>query len=386
MSSTSDQTVSAVIVAAGSGLRFGGVLPKQLAPLAGRPVLTHTLAAFAASPLITEIVLVLPADWLSIIMDEAVRPFGLDRVIAIPGGATRTASTRAGFEASRGSLVLIHDGVRPLVERGLIEAVAEAAKAHGAALAAVPVRDTLKIVEDGLASATVDRARLWQAQTPQGFQRDLLRAALDAAGADEATDDIGLVERLGRTARVVESSPRNLKITAPEDLAMAEALLKTTGAIPRTGHGYDVHRLTPGRPLFLGCVEVPFEQGLLGHSDADVLAHALVDALMGAAGLGDIGLHFPDRDPQWAGASGASFLTATMALVRAAGYELVNADLTLVGEKPKIGPHRQAMREAVAAALGVAPGLINIKATTTEGTDAVGQGLALAAYATATIN
>ncbi|MDR2934916.1 MAG: 2-C-methyl-D-erythritol 4-phosphate cytidylyltransferase, partial [Candidatus Adiutrix sp.] len=372
-----EPTISAVVVAGGLGRRFGGGRPKQLAALAGRPVLAHTLAAFERSPA-AEIILALPGDWLEEIEREAVRPFGFKKVRIVPGGGTRAASTRLGFAASAGDLVLIHDGVRPFVTPGLIRAVAEAAAAHGAALAAVPVRDTLKAVAEGLVRRTLDRAGLWQAQTPQGFRREILALALaGGAGQDEVTDDAALLEPLGLTAAVVPGSARNLKITTPEDLTLAEAWL-AAGPF-RTGHGYDLHRLVPGRPLWLGGLEIPFEAGLLGHSDADVLAHALADALLGAAALGDIGGHFPDQDPQWAGLSGARLLFETMGKVRAAGWELVNADLTLIGERPKIVPHRQAMAEALAEALGVSPGQLNLKATTTEGLDSTGQGLALAA-------
>ena len=377
--------ISAIVVAGGQGRRFGGARPKQLALLAGRPVLAHTLAAFERSPA-AEIILVLPGDRLEEIEGEAVRPFGFRKVRIVPGGETRAASTRLGFAASTGDLVLIHDGVRPLVTPGLIVAVAEAAAAHGAALAAVPVRDTLKEAAEGLVRRTLDRAGLWLAQTPQGFRREILAKALAGApqaGQTAVTDDVALLEPLGLTAAVVPASPRNLKITTPEDLVMAEAFL-AAGPL-RLGHGYDLHRLVPGRPLFLGGVEIPFAAGLLGHSDADVLAHALGDALLGAAALGDLGEHFPDREPRWAGLSGAELLAAVMAKVRSVGFELVNADLTLVGEKPKIAPYRQAMTKALASALAVDPGLLNIKATTTEGLGDVGRGRALAAWATAAL-
>jgi len=378
--------ISAVVVAGGEGRRFGGGRPKQLAALAGRPVLAHTLAAFEQSPA-AEIILVLPGDWLEEIEREAVRPFGFCKVRPVPGGATRADSTRLGFAASTGDLVLIHDGVRPLVTPDLIMAVARAAAAHGAALAAVPVRDTLKAVAEGLVRRTLDREGLWQAQTPQGFRREILARAL-AGGADQAptaevTDDAALLEPLGLTAAVVPGSARNLKITTPEDLTLAEAYL-AAGPF-RTGHGYDLHRLVPGRPLWLGGLEIPFEAGLLGHSDADVLAHALADALLGAAALGDIGGHFSDQDPKWAGLSGARLLAETMGKVRAAGWELVNADLTLIGEKPKIAPYREAMTTALAEALGGSPGQLNLKATTTEGLESTGRGEALAAWATATL-
>lgn len=378
-------SISAVIVAAGSGTRFGGEKPKQLATLAGRPVLTHTLQVFVSNPIISEIILVLPADWLEVIVEEALQPYGLTGIKCVAGGASRAESTRRGFEAVGGEIILIHDGVRPLVEAGLIEKVARAAWKHGAALAAVPVSDTLKEVADGLVKRTVDRSAMWRAQTPQGFRRGILAEALaGTTGAEAPTDDIGLVERLGLTAAVVPGSPGNIKITTKEDLIMAEALLSRT-LIPRTGHGYDLHRLVPGRPLFLAGVEIPYELGLLGHSDADVMAHALADAILGAACLGDIGQHFSDKDERWAGAAGSTILKETMALARRAGFELVHADLTMVGEKPKIGPYRQAMAEALALALDIPPTAVNIKATTTEGQDATGQGLALAAYATATL-
>lgn len=377
--------VSAVIVAAGSGLRFGGEKPKQLTPLVGRPVLSRTVAVFDSSPVISEIILVLPEKWLEACLDEAIRPFGFSKVRAVCGGFSRTESTRLGFEASVGEVVLVHDGVRPLVDHQLIAKVALAAWAGGAALAAVPLRDTLKKVDNGQVLGTISREKLWRAQTPQGFRRMLLAEALKEAGVESmATDDVELVERLGKQVAVVESNERNLKITTPEDLKMAEFFLSPQ-PVMRCGHGYDLHRLEPGRPLFLACVEVPFEQGLLGHSDADVVAHALVDALLGAACLGDIGQHFSDQDEKWAGASGALLLAETMAKVRAAGFELTHADVTLVGEKPKIGPFRSDMRQALAKALSVAPDIINIKATTTEGLEATGQGLALAAHATATL-
>ena len=377
-------TISAVIVAGGRGRRFGGERPKQLASLAGRPVLVHTLAAFERSQA-AEVIVVLPEDWREEIEREAVRPYGFRKARIVNGGDTRTASTRLGFAASSGDLVLIHDGVRPFVTPGLIAAVAEAAALEGAALAAVPVRDTLKEAAQGRAWRTLDRAGLWQAQTPQGFRREILARALaegnaDQAGLAEVTDDVALLEPLGLTAAVVPGSARNLKITTPEDLALAEALI-AAGPF-RTGHGYDFHRLVPGRTLWLGGLEIPFEAGLLGHSDADVLAHALADALLGAAALGDIGGHFSDQDPQWAGLSGARLLSETMAKVRAAGWELVNADLTLIGERPKIVPYRPAMTLALAGALGVQAGQLNIKSTTTEGLEATGLGQALAAWAT----
>lgn len=378
-------SVSAVIVAAGSGLRFGGEKPKQLMPLAGRPILSRTLAAFEASRIISEIILVLPEKLMEASLDEAVRPFAFTKVKAVAGGASRGESTRRGFEASRGDIVLVHDGVRPFADEALIERVAKAAQDNGAALAAIRLRDTLKEVEGALVMGTVPREKLWRAQTPQGFRREVLAEALSCAGEMELTDDIALVERLGLKAVVVEASEGNIKITTPEDMKMAELMLKRPPADLRCGQGYDLHRLVAGRPLFLGCLEIPFEMGLLGHSDADVMAHALADAILGAACLGDIGQHFSDKDPRWAGASGSLILAESMAKARRAGFELQHADLTLIGERPKIGPYREAMRGAVAEALQVFSEIINIKATTTEGLGPTGEGLALAALAAATL-
>ena len=376
--------VSAIIVAAGSGTRFGGPRPKQLALLAGRPVLSHTLSVFQQSSIISEIILVLPEQWLTTIEAEAVTPYNFTKVKCVVGGASRTESVERGFTVSTGGIILIHDGVRPLLREELVAAVAQAAHTHGLALAAVPESDTLKSVVDGLVQGTVEREGVWRAQTPQGFRREIFQAVLNAADSAEATDDVALAERLGFRAHVVPGRPDNLKITTPEDMEMAESLLARPAF--RVGQGYDLHRLVPDRRLFLGCVEIPFHLGLLGHSDADVMAHALADALLGAAALGDIGQHFPDSDARWAGASGTLLLSETMKKVRTAGFELANADLTLIGEQPKIGLHRQAMTAAVAAALNVSPARINIKATTTEGQDAVGQGLALAASAVALLS
>lgn len=374
--------VSAIVVAAGSGVRFGGERPKQLALLAGKPVLSHCLATLEASPLISEIILLLPQDWLTVIEAEAVRPFHFSKVKCLVGGRNRTDSSRRGLAASKEELLLFHDGVRPFLSHSLIEEVARGAWEDGAALTAVPVEDTLKRVEQGRVVATVDRQDLWRAQTPQGFRREILTEAFDLTFGLELPDDIGLVEILGVKARIVPGDKGNIKITTAEDLDMASRLMAPE---IRVGHGYDLHRLVPGRSLFLGCVEIPFDRGLLGHSDADVLAHALADACLGAAGLGDIGVHFPDTEAEWAGVSGEVILEKTMKKVRAAGFELVYADLTLIGEQPKIGPYRQAMNQALAQALGVTPDQVNTKATTTEGLGPTGDGQALAAWATATL-
>lgn len=378
-------SISAIVVAGGQGLRFGTAQPKQLAILAGRPVLTRTLAAFERCPSLDEIILVLPPDWLETIWLQAVEPFGFSRVRPVVGGDSRSQSVRRGFAASSGELIVVHDGARPFVQPPLIEAVIEAAQAHGLALAAIPVSDTLKVVEDAWAVSTVDRRRLWRAQTPQAFQRQIFSRLM--ASKSEATDEASLAEALGYKTAVVPGQPDNIKITTRDDLAIAQQLLAPTAPPAlRVGQGYDLHLLVPGRPLWLGGVLIDFPLGLLGHSDADVMAHALADAILGAAALGDIGLHFPDRDERWRTLAGAALLRLTMAKVRAAGFDLVNADLTLIGEKPKIAPHRPAMLKALAGALDIPPQRLNIKATTTEGQDSVGRGLALAASAVALLS
>ncbi len=378
-------SISAIVVAGGQGLRFGAAQPKQLALAAGRPVLTHTLAAFERCPSLDEIILVLPPDWLEIIWAQAVEPFGFSRVRPVVGGDSRSQSVRRGFAASSGELIVVHDGVRPFVQPSLIEAVIEAAQTYGLALAAIPVSDTLKVVQDDWAVSTVDRRRLWRAQTPQAFQRHIFSRLM--ASEAEATDEASLAEALGYKTAVVPGRADNIKITTREDLAMAQQLLASTAPPAlRVGQGYDLHLLVPGRPLWLGGVLIDFPLGLLGHSDADVMAHALADALLGAAGLGDIGLHFPDRDERWRAVAGTELLRLTMAKVRAAGFDLVNADLTLIGEQPKIAPHRPAMLQALAGALDIPPQRLNIKATTTEGQDSVGRGLALAASAIALLS
>jgi 2-C-methyl-D-erythritol 4-phosphate cytidylyltransferase/2-C-methyl-D-erythritol 2,4-cyclodiphosphate synthase len=255
----------------------------------------------------------------------------------------------------------------------------------GAAILAIPVQDSLKLVgPDEAVVRTVSRAGLWRAHTPQGFRREILAKALnlDLENPDEATDESVLVERLGRSVRVARGSARNLKITYPEDLAMAESLMGLSPALSlRVGQGFDFHRFDPQRPLWLGGLLIEDHPGLLGHSDADVLAHALIDALLGAVGLGDIGEMFPDSDERWRGASGAKLIGLAMGRVRRAGYALANVDLTLIGETPKISPYRKAMAAAMAAALGAPLGLVSLKATTTEGLGFVGRKEGLAAAA-----
>ncbi len=383
--------IAAIIPAGGSGQRMGLPMPKQFYELAGRPLLVHTLAAFEAVASIAEVVVVAPADH-CVAVEAMVARFSLTRVgQVVAGGATRQDSVRAGVAAVAPDTeyVAVHDGARPFVSPGLIEACLVGAEACGAALAAVPVRDTLKrVAGGGEVLATVDRSVLWQAQTPQVVRLDLLRSAYAACDADGfvGTDEASLIEHLGQPVRVVEGSERNFKITRPEDLRIAEALLRSdipmdTAGSPRIGHGYDAHRLVPDRPLVLGGVTVAHHLGLLGHSDADVLTHALCDAILGAMGAGDIGRHFPDSDPQYKGADSVGLLTRVVAIAAARGYRLGNADVTVIAQRPKLAPHFPAMRVRLAAACGVAEEAINLKGTTTEQMGFAGREEGIAAHA-----
>lgn len=387
MSIAEQGTVAAIIPAGGAGRRFGPAQPKQFVELAGWPVLAHTLTRFDQVIGVDQIILVVPYDHVREVRKNIVDPLGLIKALYITaGGETRQESVYQGFLAldDEIDLVVIHDAVRPLVRASIIEEVITAARDYGAAIAAMPVRDTLKRVENGMVQDTLDRNLVWQAQTPQAFERQCLAEALAAARRDGfvGTDEASLVERTGAPVRIVHGAAENIKITMPEDLILAETLIeygKERGM--RVGMGFDVHTLAPGRKLMLGCVEVPFDRGLEGHSDADVMAHALCDAMLGAAGLGDIGTHFPDNSPKWAGASGSSLLSITAQKIREAGFDLTSADVTLLAQKPKIKDYRKDMIQAMAAALSVDPSCLNVKATTTEGMGAVGREEGLAAAA-----
>jgi 2-C-methyl-D-erythritol 4-phosphate cytidylyltransferase/2-C-methyl-D-erythritol 2,4-cyclodiphosphate synthase len=383
---------AAVVVAAGRGARFGG--DKLSRPLRGRPVLHWTLTAFEACPAIDTITLVVSEE-----NREAaaalVADAGFPRVAAVVvGGAERQESVFRGLRAAPpAALVAVHDGARPLISPTLIARCVEAAAEHGAAAPALPVVDTLKRTDpEGRMRETVDRRPLRAIQTPQVFQWPLLWEAHETAARDgfAGTDDASLVERLGHPVFAVPGDPRNLKITTPEDLALAEALLipYPSSLIPhplsRTGFGYDVHRLVAGRPLILGGVAIPYPLGLDGHSDADVLCHAIGDALLGAAGLGDLGRHFPDTEARWKDASSLALLRRIVVLAREAGWAPLHVDATLLAEAPKIAPHVPAMAECIGSALGLPPAAVNVKATTTEGLGFVGRREGMAAQAVVT--
>lgn len=361
----------AVLVAAGRSERMAG-LDKVLTPVAGRPVLLHSLLAFQASDRIDEIVIVTREE-LEARVNALALAAGCTKVrFVVRGGATRAESSRHGVGAlSRETeIVLVHDAARPLVTPGLIARVADAAARTGAALPGVAPVATIKRESDGRAVETLDRARLREAQTPQGFRRGVLSRAFAAALRDrfDGTDEASLVERTGVPVALVEGDRRNVKITVPEDLAVVEALAGGTAPPQQTrvGFGFDVHALVEGRPLVLGGVEIEHPRGLLGHSDADVLAHAVCDALLGGAALGDLGVHFPDTDPAWKDAKGAVLLARTVEILRDSGYVPVNVDATVAAQAPRLAPHRDRMVACIATSLKLPESRVSVKFTTTE--------------------
>ncbi len=381
------------MVAAGKGERMGGGQKKQFRPLCGRPVLHWSLEALSRAASIEAIVVAAPAQDVARVEEELARTLphvNVARVVA--GGSTRSESVRRGLEAVPEACewVVVHDAARPLVTPELVERVLEGARASGAATAALPMTDTVKEAgEGGVALRTLDRSRLWRVQTPQAFRRSLLWEAHRSGEAAIATDDCQLVEALGAEVRLVEGDPGNLKITTEEDWAMVQALAER--ASPRragriaTGFGFDVHRLAEGRRLILGGVAIPHPFGLLGHSDADALAHAVIDGLLGAASLGDIGMHFPDTDPRYAGADSLRLLEEAARLVRSRGVRLLHVDAFVSAEAPRLRPHIEAMRKNLAAALGVGVERVNVKAGTGEGVGPVGRGEVIEARAVVTV-
>lgn len=370
-------TTAAIILAAGRGTRAGGDLPKQWQALAGRPVVAHALAAFAGMPRI----LVIHPD------DRARAAAVAEGVQLVEGGATRDASVRNALEALAGqgvSRVLIHDGARPLVSAAVIGRVLAGLDDHPAAAPALVVSDALWTGVQGLVTGTRDRTGLYRAQTPQGFHFDAILDAHRRHGGG-AADDVEVARAAGLDVAIVEGEEDNLKLTFPGDFARAEAILKGRGMDIRLGNGFDVHAFCEGDHVWLCGVKVPHSRGLLGHSDADVGMHALTDAIYGALADGDIGRHFPPSDPQWKGAESHIFLHHAAELARARGFEISNCDVTLICERPKIGPHAEAMREALAAIMALEVGRISVKATTSERLGFTGREEGIAAIATATL-
>jgi 2-C-methyl-D-erythritol 4-phosphate cytidylyltransferase/2-C-methyl-D-erythritol 2,4-cyclodiphosphate synthase len=414
---------SAVVAAAGSGTRMGAEVPKQYLDLGGMPIVVRSIAALASSGAMGELVAAVPPGDEQQFERDIVHRYSLSSLFergctVVAGGASRQASVARALRAVSGEyeIVLVHDAARPLVTADEVWAAVEAAEEWGAATCATLPTDTVKTVAAAqmdrsahgaareathVVMETLDRSRLRMIQTPQAFKLSVLRGAHEASGDFEATDDCALVERLGLPVVVVPGSRRNIKITNPLDLAVAEALLASEanamemsgmgaagGLGPptiRLGQGFDLHRLAPGRRLVLGGVEIPAGVGLVGHSDADVLTHAVIDALLGAAGLGDIGQHYPDMDPAYAGASSIALLSHTVDMLRSAGYRVCSLDTVVIAEQPKIGPFAAQMRDSLANAMKVSPGCVNIKGKTTEGLGPTGTGEAIAALAVAMV-
>jgi 2-C-methyl-D-erythritol 4-phosphate cytidylyltransferase/2-C-methyl-D-erythritol 2,4-cyclodiphosphate synthase len=372
--------------AAGSGRRFGSATPKQYFPLAGRSVIEHALAPFIADVHCRGIVVALDAaDEIFVSLEVAGEP----RVAHVVGGARRCDSVRAALgaiEAADDDWVLVHDAARPCLSRADLDALLAtlSADAVGGLLAA-PQSDTLKLADEfQRVQKTPPRDGLWRALTPQMFRLGLLRQALHAANAAgrEPTDEAQAIEWLGHAPKLVAGSPANLKVTTPADLQLAAAILGGRASMDmRTGSGFDVHAFGPGDAVTLGGVSIPWKQGVVAHSDGDVLLHALTDALLGAAGLGDIGQHFPDTEPRWRGAASTQFVQHAVRLLAGRGWHVVNADLTLLAEGPRIAAHRDAIRAAIAAALDIDAERVNLKATTTEKLGFLGRSEGLAAQA-----
>jgi 2-C-methyl-D-erythritol 4-phosphate cytidylyltransferase / 2-C-methyl-D-erythritol 2,4-cyclodiphosphate synthase len=378
--------VSAIIAAGGRGSRFGGSQPKQLQMLAGVPILKRTVDAFLQGYGFDEVVVALPSEL-------AVNPPSyLDSVIVVEGGERRQDSVANAFGAVAPSsqIIVIHDAARPLVTSALIERTIDAAAKHGAAIAALQARDTVKRTDGSrIIRGTIPREEVFLAQTPQAFRVGVLRDALALAStASDATDEAMLAEQAGHAVYLVDGDPRNLKITTPEDLEIAERLAAANGraASIRIGNGYDLHRLVPGRPLILGGVAIPFDKGLDGHSDADAVCHAVTDAILGAASAGDIGGHFPDTDAMFKGANSVDLLKRAVAVVQRAGYHVSNVDVVVIAQQPKLSPYVDAMRASLAGAIGIEPRQVSVKGKTNEGVDATGTGEAIAVHAVTLIS
>ncbi|NMB42174.1 MAG: 2-C-methyl-D-erythritol 4-phosphate cytidylyltransferase [Firmicutes bacterium] len=386
-----------LIAAAGRGRRMGGEMNKVYLPLAGRPVLAHTLQVFLEMNFFRQVVVVVAPREKDLFRKQVLVPFFPDekRIVLLEGGSKRQHSVLNGLEylhrnnPSGDFLICIHDGARPLVSRALVQNVLQEALLTGAAVAGVPLKDTVKEVDgNSIVLHTPPRENLRAIQTPQCFQFSLLWQAYCKAGKDKflGSDDSSLVERTGIKVRVVTGEYENLKITTPDDLRTAETFLspgKSPEAVSRAGFGYDVHSLREGLPLVLGGVKIPFTKGLEGYSDADVLLHAIMDALLGAAALGDIGHHFPPGDPRFKGISSLLLLQEVSHLLKEAGYAISNIDSVIAAQSPGLSPFIAEMRQNIASALNVEEGLVSVKATTTEKLGFVGQEKGIAAYAVA---
>ena len=378
---------AAIIVAGGSGSRMGR--PKQFLPLGGSTVVELSLRCFSSLPEIESVVVVLGKD---VLAEHGGRLAG-GKVSVVAAGDTRMGSVRNGFAAipSGVDVVAVHDGARSLITPEIVRATLAEAVKSGAAVAAVPVKDTLKRVGAGSPAVleTPRRADFWAAQTPQTYRYSVLKEALDKFKDDvDATDESQLVERCGRTVSVVPSSYENFKITTPEDMIMAEAVLDARAGGPRlsrTGFGFDIHRLVAGRELWLGGVKLAHDKGLLGHSDGDAVLHAACDAVLGALGLGEVGIAFPPSDPKFKGLASREIVAHTLGKVAAAGGEIVHLDVTLIAEEPKLKPHYETLKASLAALFNLPAKRVSLKAKSNEGLDAIGRGEAIACHAVATV-
>ena len=377
--------VSALIAAGGRGHRFGTAQPKQFLSLGGRSILERSVDAFRNCDVIDDLVVAVPPE---VAEDPPASLLaGAKPIEIVAGGARRRDSVAHAFArvVDRADIVVIHDAARPFVTDETIKRTVAAAAASGAAIAAIAAHDTVKRAgANRVVMATLPREEIYLAQTPQAFRTSVLKDALARAG--DATDEAMLAEQAGHAVQIVEGDPRNLKITTPADLAMAERLLGLSSpsiAAMRIGNGYDLHRLVTDRPLILGGVTIPFDKGLLGHSDADAICHAVTDAVLGAAGAGDIGRHFPDTDPVWKGANSLDMLRNSMGLVRNAGFAVANVDVVVIAQKPKLVPYIDAIRANLAAALDCDASQISVKGKTNEGVDSMGTGESIAVHAVA---
>lgn len=382
--------VTAIILAAGNGSRMGANITKQRITIHGESILRHTVAAFQKSNEIDSIVIVSRSDEIEWAKNELVESFSKIKCI-IPGGKNRAESSKMGFSAidDRTEYIAIHDGARCLVTPDMIDRVVFAAYEHGAATAATPIVDTLKRVGDGsVIQSTVSRDGLYSAQTPQIFARSIYEKAVEGISTEACyTDDNMLIERVGGRIIAVDTGRENIKITTPDDISYAEYVFERRygmGEI-RVGHGYDVHRLVEGRRLIIGGVDIPYSKGLLGHSDADVLTHAVMDALLGACALGDIGRHFPDTDGKYKDISSQLLLENVRDLIAETGCSVVNIDVTLVMQKPKVAPYISDMIKNISQKLNINSGRVNIKATTEEHLGFTGREEGISCHAVATV-
>ncbi|HKY21772.1 MAG TPA: 2-C-methyl-D-erythritol 4-phosphate cytidylyltransferase [Vicinamibacterales bacterium] len=386
--------VSAIIAAAGRGTRLGAATPKQLVTLGDRTILQRSIDIVDGHEEIDEIIVALPPE---LAASQPPLVSAKKPVRIVDGGARRQDSVANAFAqiSSLAGVIVIHDAARPFASADLFSRVIEAAAKGGAAIAALQASDTVKEATAApgvcVVTRTLARDSIYLAQTPQAFTRDVLEDALELGRKtpDTATDEAALAEQAGHPVRVVDGEATNIKITTPQDLEVSKALLGIRdwglgiGSMPRIGNGYDLHRLEPGRPLIIGGVNIPHDTGLVGHSDADVLCHAVTDAILGAAAAGDIGQHFPDTDPQWKGANSIALLEGAVAIVRGAGYTVANVDAVVIAERPKLLPHIPAMRANLAKAIGVDVSAVSVKGKTNEQVDALGRNDAIAVHAVA---